>query len=81
YSCSAGSSMPLLPKDLREDSLKAVQSGLGTSAVVEAIARISYFYEHESCGQYTPFREGTGSLWMITERMKIDNAGLSLFFN
>ncbi|GJU52007.1 NADH dehydrogenase [ubiquinone] flavoprotein 1, mitochondrial [Tanacetum coccineum] len=60
YSCSAGSSMPLIPKDLREDSLKAVQSGLGTAAVVEAIARISYFYEHESCGQYTPFREGTG---------------------
>ncbi|KAJ9169361.1 hypothetical protein P3X46_017564 [Hevea brasiliensis] len=67
------------------DALKAVQSGLGTAAVivmdkstdvVDAIARLSYFYKHESCGQRTPCREGTGWLWMIMERLKVGNAKL-----
>ena len=60
------------------DSLGKLRSGLGTAAVIvmdkstdliRAIARISYFYKHESCGQCTPCREG--SLWMkkITTRM------------
>lgn len=86
-----GSSVPLLPKNICEDvlmdfdALKAVQSGLGTAAVivmdkstdvVDAIARLSYFYKHESCGQCTPCREGTGWLWMIMERMKVGNAKL-----
>ncbi|KAK4402667.1 NADH dehydrogenase [ubiquinone] flavoprotein 1, mitochondrial [Sesamum angolense] len=86
-----GSSVPLLPKHICEDvlmdfdALKAVQSGLGTAAVivmdkstdvVDAIARLSYFYKHESCGQCTPCREGTGWLWMIMERMKVGNAKL-----
>ncbi|CAN4079292.1 unnamed protein product [Withania somnifera] len=86
-----GSSVPLLPKNVCEDvlmdfdALKAVQSGLGTAAVivmdkstdvVDAIARLSYFYKHESCGQCTPCREGTGWLWMIMERMKVGNAKL-----
>jgi NADH:ubiquinone oxidoreductase subunit F (NADH-binding) len=53
------------------DSLKDAQSGLGTAAVivmnkstdiVAAIARLATFYRHESCGQCTPCREGTG--WM-----------------
>ena len=60
------------------DSLKNVGSGLGTAAVivmdkstdiVKAIARLSYFYKHESCGQCTPCREGTGWMWRILERM------------
>ena len=47
------------------DALKEVQSGLGTAAVIvmdkstdviDAIARLSYFYKHESCGQCTPCR-------------------------
>ncbi|KAL0327358.1 UNVERIFIED_CONTAM: NADH dehydrogenase [ubiquinone] flavoprotein 1, mitochondrial [Sesamum angustifolium] len=86
-----GSSVPLIPKNVCEDvlmdfdALKAVQSGLGTAAVivmdkstdvVDAIARLSYFYKHESCGQCTPCREGTGWLWMIMERMKVGNAKL-----
>ncbi|KAH0861290.1 hypothetical protein HID58_089551, partial [Brassica napus] len=86
-----GSSVPLIPKNICEDvlmdfdALKAVQSGLGTAAVivmdkstdvVDAIARLSYFYKHESCGQCTPCREGTGWLWMIMERMKVGNAKL-----
>ncbi len=84
-----GSSVPLLPKDICDDvlmdfdSLRAVQSGLGTAAVivmdkstdiVKAIARLSKFYMHESCGQCTPCREGTGWLWRIMERMAVGNA-------
>jgi len=37
--------------------------------VVAAIARLSYFYKHESCGQCTPCREGTGWMWRVMERM------------
>ncbi|MBE8191634.1 MAG: NADH-quinone oxidoreductase subunit NuoF [Alphaproteobacteria bacterium] len=84
-----GSSVPLLPKHICDDvlmdfdSLKEVQSGLGTAAVIvmdkstdiiKAIARISYFYKHESCGQCTPCREGTGWMWRVLERMAAGNA-------
>ncbi len=86
-----GSSVPLIPKSVCEevlmdfDSLKAAQSGLGTAAVivmdkstdvVDAIARLSYFYKHESCGQCTPCREGTGWLYNVMERMKKGDARL-----
>ncbi len=79
-----GSSVPLLPRDLCEianmdyDSLKSLNSGLGTGAVIvmdkstdviKAIARLSYFYMHESCGQCTPCREGTGWMWRVMQRM------------
>lgn len=79
-----GSSVPLLPKNICDtvlmdfDSLRAEKSGLGTAAVivmdkstdiVKAIARLSQFYTHESCGQCTPCREGTGWLWRMMERM------------
>ena len=79
-----GSSCPLLPKDICEtvtmdfDSLRAVQSGLGTGGVIVmdkstdliyAIARLSKFYMHESCGQCTPCREGTGWMWRVMMRM------------
>jgi NADH-quinone oxidoreductase subunit F len=37
--------------------------------LIRAIARISYFYKHESCGQCTPCREGTGWMWRVMERM------------
>jgi hypothetical protein len=62
------------------DDLKNAQSGLGTAAVIvmdkstdpiDAIARLSYFYKHESCGQCTPCREGTTWLWQMLERMKV----------
>ncbi len=68
------------------DSLTAVKSGLGTAAVivmdkstdiVRAIARISYFYKHESCGQCTPCREGTGWMWRVLERMAEGRAELA----
>ena len=60
------------------DALRDVKSGLGTAAVivmdkstdiVKAIARLSQFYKHESCGQCTPCREGTGWMWRVMERM------------
>ena len=60
------------------DTLSKLKSGLGTAAiivmdkstdVVKAIARIAYFYKHESCGQCTPCREGTGWMWRVLERM------------
>jgi NADH-quinone oxidoreductase subunit F len=65
------------------DSLSALKSGLGTAAVIvtdkstdliKAIARISYFYKHESCGQCTPCREGTGWMWRVMERMAAGSA-------
>ena len=80
-----GSSVPLLPKNICDDvlmdfdSLKAAGSGLGTAAVivmdkttdiVASIRRLSYFYKHESCGQCTPCREGTGWLWRMMQRME-----------
>jgi len=79
-----GSSVPLLPASQCEDlimdfdALKELKSGLGTAAVivmdkstdvVRAIARIAYFYKHESCGQCTPCREGTGWMWRVLTRM------------
>ncbi|MEJ1993967.1 MAG: NADH-quinone oxidoreductase subunit NuoF [Limibacillus sp.] len=79
-----GSSVPVIPKDVCDnvlmdfDSLKEAKSGLGTAAVmvmdkstdiVEAIARFSHFYMHESCGQCTPCREGTGWMYRVMTRM------------
>jgi len=84
-----GSSVPLIPKSVCDDvlmdfdSLKEAQTGLGTAAVivmdrstdiVKAISRISYFYKHESCGQCTPCREGTGWMWRVLERMALGEA-------
>jgi NADH-quinone oxidoreductase subunit F len=84
-----GSSVPLITREMSEtalmdfDSLREMRSGLGTAAVivmdqstdlVRAIARISYFYKHESCGQCTPCREGTGWMWRVLDRMAIGEA-------
>ena len=86
-----GSSTPLLPADMCDDqimdfdSLRAVGSGLGTAGVIVmdkstdiiyAIARLSYFYMHESCGQCTPCREGTGWLWRTMMRLVDGNADI-----
>ncbi|HWA45994.1 MAG TPA: NADH-quinone oxidoreductase subunit NuoF [Hypericibacter adhaerens] len=86
-----GSSVPLLPKSICDtvlmdfDSLREVKSGLGTAAVIvmdkstdviAAIARLSHFYMHESCGQCTPCREGTGWMWRVMERMVKGNASI-----
>lgn len=84
-----GSSVPMMPKNVCDDvlmdfdALKAVGSGLGTAAVIvmdkstdpiDAILRLSKFYKHESCGQCTPCREGTGWIVDVMERLLVGNA-------
>ncbi len=79
-----GSSVPCIPKPVCDsilmdfDSLREAQTGLGTAAVmvmdrstdiVAAIERLSHFYMHESCGQCTPCREGTGWMWRVMKRL------------
>jgi NADH-quinone oxidoreductase subunit F len=87
-----GSSVPVLPKEICDtvlmdfDSLRDVKSGLGTAAVIvmdkstdiiKAIARLSKFYKHESCGQCTPCREGTGWMMRVMNRMVDGRAELA----
>ena len=94
-----GSSVPLVPADqigdapMDFDGLRAVGSGLGTAAVivmdkstdiVRAISRLSHFYMHESCGQCTPCREGTGWMYRVMERMRTGDAAveeIDMLFN
>lgn len=79
-----GASVPMMPKALCEnaimdfDGLREHGSGLGTAAVmvmdkstdlIKAISRLSNFYAHESCGQCTPCREGTGWMSRMMKRM------------
>ena len=86
-----GSSVPLVPAEqirsapMDFDGLKDLGSGLGTAAVivmdkstdiVRAISRLSYFYKHESCGQCTPCREGTGWMWRVMERLRTGDAAI-----
>jgi NADH-quinone oxidoreductase subunit F len=68
------------------DALREAGTGLGTAAVivmdkstdiVAAIARLSHFYMHESCGQCTPCREGTGWMYRVLTRMVKGEAELS----
>jgi NADH-quinone oxidoreductase subunit F len=80
-----GSSMPMIPAEqcndltMDFDALVKLKSGLGTAAVIvmdkstdiiKAITRIAYFYKHESCGQCTPCREGTGWMFRVLDRMQ-----------
>jgi NADH dehydrogenase (ubiquinone) flavoprotein 1 len=80
-----GSSVPMLPRKICDDvlmdfdALRDVKSGLGTAAVtvfdksvdpIAAIRRLSHFYKHESCGQCTPCREGTGWMERIMTRIE-----------
>ncbi len=79
-----GSSAPVLPADIMMqctmdyDSIAKAGSMLGSGAVivmddsrsmVESLLRLSYFYSHESCGQCTPCREGTGWMWRVIDRI------------
>ena len=80
-----GSSSPVLPASIMMDctmdydSIAKAGSMLGSGAVivmddsrcmVKSLMRLSYFYMHESCGQCTPCREGTGWLWRVVERIE-----------
>ncbi len=86
-----GSSVPVMPKATCDnilmdfDSLREVRSGLGTAAVivmdkstdvVRVISRLSAFYKHESCGQCTPCREGTGWLQRMMQRIMDGDASV-----
>ncbi len=86
-----GSSVPCLPRTICNDilmdfdSLRDAKSGLGTAAVIvmdkstdiiAAIERLAHFYMHESCGQCTPCREGTGWMWRVMKRLVKGEAGL-----
>ena len=79
-----GASCPVIPADqcadliMDFDGTRAVKSSFGTAGVlvmdkstdiIKAIARISAFFKHESCGQCTPCREGTGWMWRVVSRM------------
>jgi NADH-quinone oxidoreductase subunit F len=80
-----GSSAPVLPAKVMMDltmdydAIAKAGSMLGSGAVivmderrcmVESLLRLSYFYQHESCGQCTPCREGTGWLWRMVDRIE-----------
>jgi len=80
-----GSSAPVLPAEIMMDltmdydSIAKAGSMLGSGAVivmdetrcmVKSLQRLSYFYMHESCGQCTPCREGTGWLWRVVDRIE-----------
>jgi NADH-quinone oxidoreductase subunit F len=80
-----GSSAPVLPATIMMDctmdydSIAKAGSMLGSGAVivmndtrcmVKSLLRLSYFYQHESCGQCTPCREGTGWLWRVLDRIE-----------
>ncbi|HEY8615876.1 NADH-quinone oxidoreductase subunit NuoF [Phenylobacterium sp.] len=87
-----GISVRMIPAEEAEvavmtyEDLQARGSGLGTGTMivfdkdadlVKAIARAAYFYKHESCGQCTPCREGTGWMWRVMERMVTGEAEMS----
>jgi NADH-quinone oxidoreductase subunit F len=84
-----GGSTPMIPAWQAEtalmdyDSLRDLKTALGSASVivldrdtdlVRAVARLSYFYKHESCGQCTPCREGTGWMWRVMQRMAAGEA-------
>ncbi|MCF6275234.1 MAG: NADH-quinone oxidoreductase subunit NuoF [Robiginitomaculum sp.] len=86
-----GSSVPLLPADIAKEAimdfdwLREQQSGLGTAAVIvmdqstdviKAIWRLAKFYKHESCGQCTPCRAGTGWRMRVMDRLVTGEAEL-----
>lgn len=86
-----GSSVPVLAADecgrvcMDYDALQQSGSSLGTAAImvmdkstdiIQAIARLSKFYAHESCGQCTPCREGTGWIQRIMDRMVTGDASI-----
>ncbi|MHC0054036.1 NADH-quinone oxidoreductase subunit NuoF [Actibacterium sp. D379-3] len=79
-----GASCPVLPKDMCEDAImdfdwmRENKSSLGTGCmivmdqstdVIKAIWRLAKFFKHESCGQCTPCREGTGWMMRVMERL------------
>ncbi|WP_226621193.1 NADH-quinone oxidoreductase subunit NuoF [Alloyangia pacifica] len=84
-----GASCPILPKDKLEDAImdfdwmRQNQSSFGTGCmivmdqntdVIKAVWRLSKFFKHESCGQCTPCREGTGWMMRVMDRLVTGDA-------
>jgi len=84
-----GASEAMLPKSICDtiimdfDAMKEAHTMIGTAAVivmdksadlVRVVSRFAYFYKHESCGQCTPCREGTGWMWRVMERLRTGDA-------
>jgi NADH-quinone oxidoreductase subunit F len=76
-SCPAVRADQIMDAQMDFDGMRAIGSSFGTGGlivmdkstdIIKAIARISYFFRHESCGQCTPCREGTGWMWRVLER-------------
>ncbi len=94
-----GASCPVLPAALCEDAImdydgmRELKSSFGTACmivmdqstdVIKAIWRLSKFFKHESCGQCTPCREGTGWMWRVMERLRTGDADvgeIDMLFN
>jgi NADH-quinone oxidoreductase subunit F len=82
-SCPVVRADQIMDAQMDFDGMRAIGSSFGTGGlivmdkstdVIAAISRISYFFRHESCGQCTPCREGTGWMWRVMERMRQGNA-------
>ena len=77
-SCPVVTGEQIIDAPMDFDGMREIKSSFGTAAavimdkstdIVKAIARLSYFFKHESCGQCTPCREGTGWMWRVMERL------------
>jgi NADH-quinone oxidoreductase subunit F len=77
-SCPVVKGADIMDAPMDFDGMRELKSSFGTAAaiimdkstdIVKAIARLSYFFKHESCGQCTPCREGTGWMWRVMERL------------
>ncbi len=82
-SCPVVRADQIMDAQMDFDGMRGIGTSFGTGGllvmdkstdIVKAIARISYFFRHESCGQCTPCREGTGWMWRVMERMAKGNA-------
>ncbi len=82
-SCPVVRADQIMDAQMDFDGMRAIGSSFGTGGlivmdkstdIIAAISRISYFFRHESCGQCTPCREGTGWMWRVMERMREGNA-------
>ncbi|PJE36880.1 NADH-quinone oxidoreductase subunit F [Pseudooceanicola lipolyticus] len=84
-----GASCPVLPKDKLDDAImdfdwmRENKSSFGTGCmivmdqntdVIKAVWRLAKFFKHESCGQCTPCREGTGWMMRVMDRLVTGDA-------
>ncbi|MGV8939167.1 MAG: NADH-quinone oxidoreductase subunit NuoF [Allorhizobium sp.] len=82
-SCPIVKGEAIMDAQMDFDGMRELKSSFGTGGmivmdkstdVIKAIWRIAAFFKHESCGQCTPCREGTGWMMRVMERMVTGNA-------